>query len=430
MVKVIQAVNVIDSIADCIPIVSTIKNISIILYRLIHKVDRVANPVNASWKDDIKIHILTKGIFEITAGLIPFYGNIACLVFNIFKIAQPSDIALPLRYLIKAIGLKDEIEGYQLAAKLLKRYPDFTENEFSEALSLAAAREHIEVFELILNSRTQWSRNFVLDLLKTSKNEEVLKLLLDKYSTLFTKQELHDVINVGSYGRPNLEKVKFLLDYYSKSDPNYPCESLLLAIKGEHKNCTVEFILKNYPDIDSKTIGEALKIALRDVFYNTEKTSLAIQLLNYCPQLEEKYIIDALINIPSHGNSLEVVSLLISRKPRLTCYQITDLITNITGNSLEPNKKALIQTILQLYPEFSSKDAAQLLLRFCRVTEERGRLDEGFEWLLNQLSNLQAEDAQELLNTLIFKKNAIHCATILQRRFPGLQIINPELAAI
>ncbi len=428
MVKVIQAVNVIDSVADCKPIVSTIKNISIILYRLIHKVDRVANPVNASWKDDIKIHMLTKSTFEIITGLVPFYGNIACLVVNIFKIVQPSDIALPQQYLLKAICLKDEKEGYQLTAKLLKRYPDdYTEKELRKALSVASEKENIDVCNLILNSSPQWSQNFVLDLLKTSKNKGVLKLLLDKYSTLFTKQELHDVINVGSYGRPNLEKVKFLLDYYSKSNPNYPCESLLLAIQGEHKNYTVGFILKNYPDIDSKTIGEALKIALRDVFCNNEKTHLAIQLLDYCPQLEEKYIIDALINIPSHGNSVEVVSLLISRKPRLASSQITDLITNITGNSLEPNKKALIQTILQLYPEFSSRDAAQLLLRFCHVTEGRGRLDEGFEWLLNQLSNLQAEDAQELLNTLIFKKNAIHCATLLQRRFPGLQIINPEI---
>ena len=80
MVRFIKVVNTADKVTDCIPIVSTVKNIGILLYQCIHKVNKVANPVKTSWTDDIKIHVLSKSASNAGMASIPFVGNITCLV--------------------------------------------------------------------------------------------------------------------------------------------------------------------------------------------------------------------------------------------------------------------------------------------------------------------------------------------------------------
>lgn len=62
-INFIKTIDTLDAVTDCIPLVSTAKNISIRLYQECHKVNETANPVQNSVIDDLKMVALTKSDF-------------------------------------------------------------------------------------------------------------------------------------------------------------------------------------------------------------------------------------------------------------------------------------------------------------------------------------------------------------------------------
>ena len=76
MVDVRNIIQISDAILDCIPFLSTLSNGIELLWKLARKVDATANPVNPSWKNDIKLHLISKSKIECLTGMIPIFDDI------------------------------------------------------------------------------------------------------------------------------------------------------------------------------------------------------------------------------------------------------------------------------------------------------------------------------------------------------------------
>lgn len=171
MVSFSKVIKNIDFMCDLIPGVSTITNAIKLLYIKAHKVNDVANPVNNTWKNDIKIHVLNTPIPLATANMIPIVGNITALIFHFF----------PSSGNLRTAIYHDNIEVVKLC---MPKFRERDEKHASEVLHSAIFNKNVEVFKTILNARN-WSLESLEEALRTSclssrRNEEICKLIIDK----------------------------------------------------------------------------------------------------------------------------------------------------------------------------------------------------------------------------------------------------------
>lgn len=208
MIRFIKVVNAIDKITDCVPIVSTVKNVGILLYQLAHKVNKVA-PVKTSWSDDIKIHALSKDALMASIAMLPILGNLTCLLSYVL---EKRVLMGSLGYLGEAAiqhnwGLKKH--SYEVVSLHLARNPKI-EKKLTNALEKAARNGNQEIFKLILDSRNDWSSKSIENALTyttTLSNKQawsVLRLydnfLSNDTNSLppSTPSQITDIIDVGS----------------------------------------------------------------------------------------------------------------------------------------------------------------------------------------------------------------------------------------
>ena len=178
MINTEKVINVVDAVCDCIPIVSTFTNGAQLLYKLACKVDANANPVNATWRDDVKIHVMNKSNRDCLIGLVPVIGNLMNFVnFILF-------------------GLRDQlmysvIESKTELVKLhLERHPLIDNPNAKKVLAQSAASSSIEVFNLILESRNWDMDSIVFAVSELVLPEENANLLLNYFDKDFKNSEI------------------------------------------------------------------------------------------------------------------------------------------------------------------------------------------------------------------------------------------------
>lgn len=433
MVRFIKVVRGIDQITDCIPIVSTVKNVGILLYQRIHKINKIANPDTLSWKDDIKIHMLSKDDFMARIYMIPIMGNFTAIFYylnNAVIRAQTRGSwiggfsralrGVPLGYLGEAIrtfswGLKRH--NIEVVKLYLARNPDRSEEKLKNALKFAASLDKLEIFKLILDSRTDWSSNSIQEVLKLAESVEVANLVLERYSSDLTGQQVGSIL-----------------------------EFQLGSFKSDKQLELIELLLKTYQNIDMDKVGLSLKTAVMSNNYNISKL-----LIDYYPKIGEKYHAAAL-RIASNRGYISIVKLILQNSPYLATlpleYVIKNAITNkefleelltqyekdITTSHISKlfedlvhsihhreNDKELIflKELISKYPNLPAKDLETAM-------EEAALLNaEIFELYLDKFNQLQPENLQNILNkaTFIYVPQP-KVIQLIQKKFPHMQAID------
>lgn len=214
MVNFVNFLDTFDKVLDCIPVISTVTNSGILLYQLIHKVNKTANPVKTSWKDDIKIHLLSKDSFFAGIFMIPVLGNITTLIIHHFDNFPD--------YLDDAItgsswGIKKH--SYEVAALDLARHPNRQEHQLIHYLQHAANEGNEEIVRLILDSNKNWSSSAIRTVLsRCAKDVKIFRTILEKCLNFIPYQDAKFILTVLAAGRDNSDLIKCLIEYYPGID--------------------------------------------------------------------------------------------------------------------------------------------------------------------------------------------------------------------
>lgn len=187
MGRFLKIVKATDLITDCVPIISSVKNAGILTYQLAHKVNK-QNPVKTTFIDDLKINTLSKNRFMAAIAMIPIVGNLTCLVWYVMeataKLREGFILGGSMGYLGEAsrgwhYGTKKH--GREIAALYLERNPNRSMKKMEKSLAFAAISSNEEVFNLILDSRSNWSKETIEDALINTNS-------LSRFKTLLTKE--------------------------------------------------------------------------------------------------------------------------------------------------------------------------------------------------------------------------------------------------
>lgn len=130
-----------DAICDCIPLVSTVTNVSEALYKLAHRVDAVS-PVTPGRATSLKIHVLHKDLLDCCVGAIPLFGNVVRLLQLVIRALRGSTICDPLHAAI--VRDNQELLHLSLGNRAL------TPEEAGAMLSIASAYPNPETVRKIL----------------------------------------------------------------------------------------------------------------------------------------------------------------------------------------------------------------------------------------------------------------------------------------
>lgn len=169
----IKLISNLDSVCDCIPVVSTLTNAVILLLKLAMKVNLVANPVSPGLKDDIKMYAVYKSTAECFWNMIPLFSNMVNLLHLLaWGFDSKND-----PFMSAVIRNNVEIVKVHLA-----RYPNEPEDKMQRYLSQSVYSSSPEIVPLLLKSR-EWSQASLVNSLTgfpgTGHVEEANNLILD-----------------------------------------------------------------------------------------------------------------------------------------------------------------------------------------------------------------------------------------------------------
>lgn len=441
MVKFIKVVNTVDKVLDCIPVASTIKNIGIFLYQLTHKVNKVANPVNTCWKDDIKIQVLSKDDFITRISMIPIVGNLTALAYHLdnaiskaFGIGEL--IGRPMGYLGEATrafswGLKKH--SHEVVALCLARNPNRPEKKLKEALIFAAITEKPEIFKLILESRTTWSSDSIAKVLNFTKSTEIANIILEKYSVILTDKQVGSVIGylAGNIGQNNYKLIELLINTFPEIDINEVGRGLKGAAMRKDSFDNICLLLDRFPQIKEEHIVAALKKASEEGLKDTIEV-----LLKKSPNLVKTQIEKLLENAASHGDEVILNGLLNIYKENIVSASIGKVLASATQSIYyEGNKRlSIIERLINEYPNLAGKDLEPAMEKAASSNIVL------FQLYLNVFSQLKSENLQKILNQSVFiygksgRNRKIpnsyterwnEVARLIQKKFPDMKAFHP-----
>lgn len=256
MTRFIKALDVADKITDCIPVISTIKNAGVLIYRLAHRVDSVANPVNSSWKDDLKIHYLSKDLLITCLSMIPFLGNFGAFIGHIIN--SNLSASKTIGYRRGYLGEAAMQNNYEVAALYLARNPNRPKERLENALTIAAIGNSSEIFKLILDSRNDWSKKFLMELFRHINSLDLSEYILKKYGSTLEDQS-KEILSVAAstfYSKEPLPRIQLVLKYF----PNANKESLINAVASSEDKMSINYLFDLLNDEEiKKVIPEATK---------------------------------------------------------------------------------------------------------------------------------------------------------------------------
>lgn len=217
----IKPIATIDAITDCLPIVSTLKNCSILLYQICHKVNKAMNFDNLSWQDDIKIHVLSKNTLLAGISTLPVLGNIAIFIYHVRSaIARRywHEMRTPgyLEGALKAETYSLKKHGHEVISLYLARNPKLLNEKF-QALCDAAREGKTEPFNLLFKTKEKWDTAQIIRLLKACRNLEILKIILREYPILSNAQS-GDVLDYYMHPCINFDQSLALLEAYPHTE--------------------------------------------------------------------------------------------------------------------------------------------------------------------------------------------------------------------
>lgn len=390
MVKFIKVVKGLDIFTDGIPVVSTLKNAGILIYQLAHKVNHVVNPVNTSWVDDIKIYALSKSDLVAGVAMIPVVGNLAVLIYQA-KVALGYEWPFePRGYLEEAArGWRYGCEKHKLeiVSLYLARNPNRKEEKLRNALcSAAISSKNKEVFQLILDSRKNWSAETICHVLKSCRSIEITKLVLDEYSDLLSADQ------VGT-----------ILKYQAESK----CQEI------------VEVLFERYPEIDQKTIAAALKNASKNHREEIIRY-LLVKIPQPEPELLETLLTDAYKNLTLLNWLLDKYQ---NQIPTAAIGKVLEKVTPIiTKYSKEGDQyPPIVQRLLKEYPDLPAEDLLPSLVRASRYNSKL------FEIYLNHFTQLKSQHLQKILDEatallpLMTEGNWETTVSLIRQKFPEMK---------
>lgn len=229
----------VDTVLNCIPIVSTVNNIAQALYKLAHKVDAF-NPVASGLKAKIQIHVLSKDLFyDCFLEAIPGIGN-----FFAFCKFLTSLLNGFTNDLLTAVTRNDQ-EVIELCLK--NQIPNDLRRA-SEALTQAVKSSDSQTFKKILAMRDDWTANSLIyalpPLFNTVPNQvlsnvqQILQYVKD-HSIALTQDHLHVVIYTIEYSLriERSESVQLALDILPNEIPFKTLKSPLL----QERSCSPHY---------------------------------------------------------------------------------------------------------------------------------------------------------------------------------------------
>lgn len=195
--RFIDGVRIADKAMDIIPLVSTIKNACIILYRDVHKVATEAlniKPQDTSAWDDVKITMLSKNCLWTWAFAVPVLGNLAALIKLAIDYCQKANPANRAKGTLgTAIQDASNAHKAEVVRLYFARNPECSVDKIFKNLQRAIHESSAEVVELLLKkyltTPTDHNRPQRLpELLLLASNQDnpnifkiVLEKLIDKY---------------------------------------------------------------------------------------------------------------------------------------------------------------------------------------------------------------------------------------------------------
>ncbi|MFV0340318.1 MAG: hypothetical protein ACK5MA_06805 [Parachlamydiaceae bacterium] len=173
MTKFQNIINRVGAVIDYIPGLATLVNGSILIYQRAHRVDQAANPVNRSWKSDLKIYALSKDKVVAKASLTPFIGTIGAIITHsfrnsYFKLWKGFDYKIN-RCLIDAARVDPNKRNHslELATLYLDRNPDLDPAELVFPLCQAAVNQNMPLIDLFLERMEPLSAETTVKVLST-----------------------------------------------------------------------------------------------------------------------------------------------------------------------------------------------------------------------------------------------------------------------
>jgi hypothetical protein len=427
MVRFIKAVNTIDKILDCVPVVSTVKNAGILLYQLAHKVNKVANPVNTSWKDDIKIHVLSKDDFIAGISMIPIVGNLTVLVHHIINWMQMGYLGEATRAF--SFGLKNH--SYEVVALYLARNPDRSEEKICKALRFAASVGKEDIVKLILDSRNTWSSDSIEKVLKFAKDAKIAKIILDQYADRLTDKQAGSVLSLLA-GWNKYSVIKLLIATYPNIDINEVGQGLERAARRKDALDIVHLLLNRFPQIEEKYVAKALEEASK----NSLKEVIEA-LLQHSPNLVSTHLDALLERAADRGDTVILNWLLDTYKDNVSSASIGKILKSAVQYKYfgEDDKHLLIiNSMIEQYPDLSGKDLEPAMDRAASLNNEL------FERYLKTFTQLQPENLQTILNNAVFVQGSSvreggpnhfslkwdKAAQLIMEKFPEMVAVDPH----
>lgn len=441
MVRFIKVVNTFDKIFDCIPVASSVKNAGIFLCQLTHKVNKVANPVNTSWKDDIKIHVLSKDDFIAGISMIPIAGNLIALAYHLANALAKARGMWMLGgqrgYLMEATrafswGLKKH--SYEVVALYLARNPNLSEKKLRKALIFSASRGKEEIVKLILDSRSSWTSDSIEEILKFTKDTKTAKIILKKCSDTLTDEQAGSIVCslASNFMQNNHSLIELLITTYPNIDINEIGLGLEKAAGKKDGFDIVCLFLERFPEIEEKYKANALDKASEKGF----KGAMEVLLQN-CPNLLTTHRFKLIEKAASRGDRVILNWLFSLDKENVSSTSIGKALAAATENVYcgEGDEHLLIiEGLVNGYPNLPGQDLEP-------VMERAASLNIGlFKFYLNKFSQLQPENLQKILNEAVFiygksyedipthspySKQWSQVAQLIKEKFPNMEAVDP-----
>lgn len=274
MVRISNCIDFIDHFADCIPVVSTVKNSVYLCFQKLHPVNDRFTPTH-SWRNHLKVCILTKNETVCYLSLIPVIGNIYCLAHHIFKGVK--------RTRRPAV---DKLSSCIVSRKEIIR------------------KHRFELIQLLLCSETEFTRTKLVVYMAQSSREndfELFKFFFNLSSDAWTAPELDQAMTYGN----NLHIFNYIFDHVNFNEHQLIIENLLIQKRDMLENSTEFYrrdLLQNIVNLLEKKLERS---ADSSVIVLTSGSSEEEDLLTENVNISQSSLITSLRR---HMSGLEVIS--------------------------------------------------------------------------------------------------------------------------
>lgn len=216
MTKLLNTLNKISAVADCVPVVSSIVNGGLLIYQRAHKADQAANPVNKSWKSDFKIFALSKNKTMAKASLFPVFGNIAALILKVRRQIQwhsgNPPRTLYKNTLVEAADPRSPMSKHakEIITLYLAQNPNLPPEELVQALHTASRHGNQEAFDILLPHAQDLDSKSIADILAPCASAEIATAVLNKFPDVLTDEDKNMIFKWNFYPRT----IEALLPYF------------------------------------------------------------------------------------------------------------------------------------------------------------------------------------------------------------------------